>query len=36
MQRNKLIYALADAALVVNAEKDKGGTWNGAIEQLGT
>ena len=34
MQRNKLIYALADAALVVNAEKDKGGTWNGAIEQL--
>ena len=35
MQRNKLIYALADAALVVNAEKNKGGTWNGAIEQLG-
>ena len=34
MQRNKLIYALADAALVVNAEKNKGGTWNGAIEQL--
>ena len=34
MQRNKLIYALADAALVVNAEKGKGGTWNGAIEQL--
>ena len=34
MQRNKLIYALADAALVVNAEKDKGGTWNGAVEQL--
>lgn len=35
MQRNKLIYALSDAALVVNAEKNKGGTWNGAIEQLG-
>lgn len=35
MRRNKLIYALADAALVVNAEKNKGGTWNGAIEQLG-
>ena len=35
MQRNKLIYALADAALVVNAERGKGGTWNGAIEQLG-
>ena len=26
MQRNKLIYALADAALVVNAEENKGGT----------
>ena len=34
MQRNKLIYSLADAALVVNTEKGKGGTWNGAIEQL--
>ena len=35
MQRNKLIYALADAALVVNAEVNKGGTWAGAVEQLG-
>ncbi len=34
MQRNKLIYALADAALVVSAEFEKGGTWAGAIEQL--
>jgi predicted Rossmann fold nucleotide-binding protein DprA/Smf involved in DNA uptake len=34
MQRNKLIYALADAALVVQADYGKGGTWAGAIEQL--
>jgi len=34
MQRNKLIYALADAALVVSADFQKGGTWEGAIEQL--
>lgn len=34
MQRNKLIYALADAALVVNADLGKGGTWAGAVEQL--
>lgn len=34
MQRNKVIYALADAALVVHAEVGKGGTWAGAIEQL--
>ncbi len=34
MQRNKVIYALADAALVVNAEISKGGTWTGATEQL--
>jgi predicted Rossmann fold nucleotide-binding protein DprA/Smf involved in DNA uptake len=34
MQRNKLIYALADAALVVSAEYKQGGTWAGAIEQL--
>lgn len=33
MQRNKLIYALADVSLVVNSDL-KGGTWNGAIEQL--
>ena len=34
MQRNKVIYALADAALIVNAESGKGGTWTGAVEQL--
>lgn len=34
MQRNKLIYALADAGLVVDATVNKGGTWAGAIEQL--
>jgi len=34
MQRNKVIYALADAALVVNSDVDKGGTWAGALEQL--
>lgn len=34
MQRNKLIYALADAALVVTSDFKKGGTWAGAIEQL--
>lgn len=34
MQRNKVIYALADAALIVNAEVGKGGTWAGATEQL--
>ncbi len=34
MQRNKLIYALADASLVVNSDVNKGGTWAGAVEQL--
>lgn len=34
MQRNKLIYALADAALVVCSEVGAGGTWSGAVEQL--
>ena len=34
MQRNKLIYALADASLVVSSDVGKGGTWAGAIEQL--
>lgn len=34
MQRNKIIYALADAALVVNSDHEKGGTWAGAVEQL--
>jgi DNA processing protein len=34
MQRNKLIYGLADAALVVSSDYQKGGTWAGAVEQL--
>ncbi len=33
MQRNKYIYCLSDKALVVCSGK-KGGTWNGAIENL--
>ena len=34
MSRNKLIYAMADYALVVSAEHKKGGTWAGAEEEL--
>ena len=34
MRRNKLIYALGDAALVVSSDYGKGGTWAGASEQL--
>ena len=34
MQRNRVIYALAEAALVVNADVNRGGTWAGAVEQL--
>lgn len=34
MQRNKIVYALADASLVVSSDFEKGGTWAGAIEQL--
>lgn len=34
LQRNKLIYAFSQAALVVDSDLNKGGTWAGAIEQL--
>ena len=34
MQRNKLIYALADAGMVIESDYNKGGTWAGAMEQL--
>ncbi len=34
MERNKLIYALSDAALVVAWSDEKGGTWSGAVEAL--
>lgn len=34
MSRNRYIYCLADAAVVISSTPDKGGTWNGAIEDL--
>lgn len=34
MGRNKLIYALSRATLVVAADAEKGGTWAGAVESL--
>lgn len=34
MSRNRYIYCLADAAIVISSTTDKGGTWNGAIEDL--
>lgn len=33
MSRNKFIYCLADAAVVIQSDT-KGGTWNGALENL--
>jgi len=34
MSRNKLIYALADFAVAVSSDFQKGGTWAGATENL--
>lgn len=34
MARNKYIYCLADAAIVIAASENKGGTWSGAVEDL--
>lgn len=34
MGRNRLIYCLADYAIVVASDADKGGTWAGATEAL--
>jgi DNA processing protein len=34
MKRNKVIYALSEASLVVDSGIHEGGTWAGAIEQL--
>ena len=34
MGRNKLIYALSQATMVVAADADRGGTWAGAVEAL--
>lgn len=32
MSRNRYIYCLADAAIVISSKPGKGGTWNGALE----
>lgn len=34
MSRNRLIYCLADAAVVVRTAAEEGGTWAGAVEAL--
>lgn len=34
MGRNRYIYCLSDAAVVVCSTPEKGGTWNGAIENI--
>lgn len=34
MARNKYIYALSDAAVIISATEGKGGTWSGAVEAL--
>src|SRR5579864_3066319 len=34
MARNRYIYSLADAAVVVSSNLGKGGTWTGAVENL--
>ena len=34
MARNRYVYCLADRAVVIGSELDKGGTWQGATEAL--
>ena len=34
MSRNRYIYCLADAAVIASSTPNRGGTWNGAIEDL--
>ncbi|MYF88733.1 MAG: DNA-processing protein DprA [Boseongicola sp. SB0676_bin_33] len=34
MSRNRCIYCLAETAIVIGSTPDKGGTWNGALEDL--
>ena len=34
MARNKFIYTMSEAVMVVKSDKDKGGTWAGAKENL--
>ncbi len=35
MSRNKYIYCLADSGVAVCSKPGRGGTWNGAVENLG-
>jgi predicted Rossmann fold nucleotide-binding protein DprA/Smf involved in DNA uptake len=34
MGRNKLIYGLADATVIITSDTGKGGTWDGALEAM--
>jgi len=34
MDRNKYVYAMSDFATVISSDYNKGGTWNGAVENL--
>ena len=34
MTRNRYVYCLSDAAVVISSKTGKGGTWSGAIEDL--
>jgi predicted Rossmann fold nucleotide-binding protein DprA/Smf involved in DNA uptake len=34
MGRNKLIYGLADATVIITSDSGKGGTWEGALEAM--
>lgn len=34
MSRNRYVYCLGDAAIVISSTAGKGGTWNGAIEAV--
>ena len=34
MSRNRYVYCLADAAVVASSTPNRGGTWNGAVEDL--
>lgn len=34
MARNRYVYCLADAAVVISSDLEKGGTWYGAVEAL--
>ena len=34
MNRNRYIYCLSDAAVVIGSKTGKGGTWSGAVEDL--